>query len=203
LSLKSNKKRNSDSSNSGSHNMLESHIRVVKFSRGWIPFAERVGERCARDSRIVGKVACGEKRERGTEVNTREYIVCGERTGSVAILRIAPRRFCFRFRCPRSFSAPALPPVRPPPLCPFVSSGSLSRILLSSGAHSYVKFGTARQRGVMYDLTGRDAFLSRFLSHLHKAGESRKIVVYKLVHSSSPHSADSNVRHCSLIVEDG
>lgn len=130
--------------------------------------------------------------------------MCGERTGSVAILRIAPRRFCFRFRCPRSFSAPALTPVRPPPLCPFVSSGSLSLVLLSSGAHSYVKFGTARQRGVMYDLTGCDAFLSCFLSlslsfSLHKASESGKIAVCELAHSSSPHSAYSNVRHCSLI----
>lgn len=134
--------------------------RVTRWSRisesrnfrgGWIPFAERIGERYdAREMQGRWGRWRAAWRERGTEVNTRECIVCGERTGSVAILRIAPRRFCFRFRCPRSFSAPALTPVHPPPLCPFVSSGSLSLVLLSSGAHSYVKFGTARQRGVFY-----------------------------------------------------
>lgn len=143
-----------------------------------------------------------QRRERGTEVNTRECIVCGERTGSVAILRIAPRRFCFRFRCPRSFSAPALHPRPPaaPPLRPFVSSGSLSRVLLSSGAHSYVKFGTARQREVMYDLTGRNGIPIALSLSLHKVGESGKNRgVRARAHSSSPHSAYPNVRHCSLI----
>lgn len=42
-----NEKRNLGFStlNSGSCNMLESRIRVAEFSRGWIPFAERVDER--------------------------------------------------------------------------------------------------------------------------------------------------------------
>lgn len=44
-----------------------------------------------------------------TEVNTGACIVCGERAGSVAILRIAPRRFCFRSRCPDRFLPPHTP----------------------------------------------------------------------------------------------
>lgn len=43
------------------------------------------------------------------EVNTGACIVCGERAGSVAILRIAPRRFCFRSRCPDRFLPPHTP----------------------------------------------------------------------------------------------
>jgi len=55
--VESNKNRNPSrlsSLNSGLRNMLESHIRVAEFSRGWIPFAERGYMRdtiCARDAR--------------------------------------------------------------------------------------------------------------------------------------------------------
>lgn len=121
-----------------------------------------------------GRETRGEEGPRGTQVNTRECIVCGERAGSVAILPYRPRvAFVSVFVGPdhflplRSSSSP-LPPL--PPLCrhhatPFCFSTtecSLSRVLLSSGAQSYVKFGTARQRGVMYDLTGH-ASVSLFL----------------------------------------
>lgn len=96
--------------------------------------------------------------QRGTEVNTRECIVCGERAGSVAILRIVPRCFCFRSRCPRSFSASRSTLARPPPPPPTPFCLSPTRLsfasLLSSETRSYVKFGTATKGRVMYDLTG-------------------------------------------------
>lgn len=66
---------------------------------------------------------------RGTEVNTGVCIVCGERAGSVAILRIAPCRFCFRSRCPDRFLPSHMPPHASTHYAPFVSpASSLSRI---------------------------------------------------------------------------
>lgn len=66
---------------------------------------------------------------RGTEVNTGACIVCGERAGSVAILRIAPCRFCFRSRCPDRFLPSHMPPLASTHYAPFVSpASSLSRI---------------------------------------------------------------------------
>lgn len=129
----------------------------------------------------------GGEGEGGTQVNTRECIVCGERAGSVAILRIAPASllFPFSFR-PRSFSAsapilgPRYPPGRATPFC-FSTRGVrlFSRVLLSSGAHSYVKFGTVRQRGVMYDLTGTRFCFSRsfslFIRNVRRVGGKKNV----------------------------
>lgn len=154
----------------------------------------RYDERCIRERwRRLDEMRRGEnevrqtrdeerdEKQRGTEVNTRECIVCGERAGSVAILRIARRRFCFRSRCPRSFSAlrsaPARLPVRPllPPT-PFCLS--LARLsfasLLSSEARSYVKFGTATKGRVMCDLTGRARTPSLSLSLFAKPASQEK-----------------------------
>lgn len=77
-----------------------------------------------REMRGVVGEGEGQQAHGGTEVNTGACIVCGERAGSVAILRIAPRRFCFRSRCPDRF----LPP-HTRPFC--FAASSLSRISLS------------------------------------------------------------------------
>lgn len=74
----------------------------------------------------------------GTEVNTGVCIVCGERAGSVAILRIAPRRFCFRSRCPDRFlpptcATPCLLLLRPALYAPFVSPPRLFREFSRAG----------------------------------------------------------------------
>lgn len=76
---------------------------------------------------MIRGVVGGTASTRGTEVNTGEFIVCGERAGSVAILRIAPRRFCFRSRCPDRFLPPPVPPFASTYYAPFVSPPRLFR----------------------------------------------------------------------------
>lgn len=86
------------------------------------------------------------------ELTRARCIVCGERAGNVAILRIARCRFCFRsLATPDRF----LPSPAPPPSLLFHRLVSLSRESSSSRQECArtLSSGTARQRGVMYDLT--------------------------------------------------
>ena len=214
MSVESNKNRNPSrlsSLNSGLRNMLESHIRVAEFSRGWIPFAERgyMRDTCERSKRMMGKVACGEKRARAQKL-TRESALCAVSEPEASPYCVSSRVAVVSvFVIPDHFLPLRSPPLRPPPLCSFVSSGSLSRVLLSSGAHSYVKFSTARRdKGELCTIL-RDAFLSRFSLYLSfslslfsqswRSQEKSWIVVYEFAYSSSPHSVYSNIRHCNLI----
>lgn len=70
----------------------------------------------------------GEGRGEDTQVNTRECIVCGERAGSVAILRIAPASLLFPFSlasiifCLCAHPRPPLPPLRRHRATPFCFS---------------------------------------------------------------------------------
>lgn len=149
----------------------------------------------------LGKVACGEKRARAQKL-TRESALCAVSEPEASPYCVSSRvAFVSVFVTPDHFLPLRSPPLRPPSPCPFVSSGSLSRVLLSSGAHSYVKFSTARRdKGELCTIL-RDATHSyrAFLSLFTKLTESGKIAAYEFVYSSSPHSVYSNIRHCNLI----
>jgi len=115
------------------------------------------------------------REESGAQKLTRESTLCAVSEPEASPYCVSPRvAFVSVFVAPDHFL-----PLRSPPSARH-RYVLLSRPVLFRESSSRqertrtLSYGTARQRGVMYDLTGRDAFLSRFLSPLHKSWRVKK-----------------------------